>query len=70
MLGLNLGGVGFTPAWARGTTARGTRTREQYRPHYSSTSARALVGTFRTFVVFSLENILSQSLQMVSGVSP
>ena len=64
------GDVGFTPAWARGTAARGTRTRERYRPHYSSTSARALLGTLRTLVVFSLEDIISQSLQMVSGVSP
>ena len=55
--------VGFTPAWARGTAACGTRTREWYRPHYSSTSARALVGTLRTLVVFSLETTLSQSLQ-------
>ena len=70
VLGLNLGGVGFTPAWARGTATRGTCTRERYRPHYSSTSARALVGTLRTLVVFSLEDIMSQSLQMVSGVSP
>ena len=66
----DLPAVGFTPAWARGTAARGTRTREQYRPHYSSTYARALVGILRTLVVFSLKNIVSQSLQMVLGVSP
>ena len=46
--------VGFTPAWVRGTSARGTRTCERYRPHYSSTSARALLGTLRKLVVFSL----------------
>ena len=57
--------AGFTPAWARGTATRGTHTRVQYRPHYSNTFARALVGTLRTSVVFSLGTTLSQSLQIV-----
>ena len=61
--------VGFTPAWARGTAVRGTHTREQYMPHYSSTSARALVGTLRVVVVFIMETSTSQSLQMVSEES-
>ena len=56
--------VGFTPAWALGTATRGTRTCEQYRPHYSSTSARFLIGTLRTLILFSLETTLSQSLQL------
>ena len=59
--------VGITPAWARGTATRGTHTRERYMPHYSSTSARVLVGTLRIVVVFSLATSISQSLQMVLG---
>ena len=62
--------VGFTLAWARGTATRGTRTRAWYRPHYSKKSVRALVWTLRTYVVFSLEDNTSQSLQVVSGESP
>ena len=51
--------VGFTPAWAHGTATLGTRTCVRYRPPYSSTFARALLGTLRTSVVFRLETSIS-----------
>ena len=49
------GDVGFTPAWARSTITRGTRTLARYRLHYAVHLLGPWLGTLSTLVVFSCE---------------